>query len=387
MHAYGLTVEQQDELWRRWREGEALRSVARQLGAPVQHVRRYVAQTGGVRPQPAGRSRRHLSLQEREEVSRGLAAGWSMRRIAAAIERPPSTVSREVARNGGRDTYRAHDADIAAYDRAQRPKPGKLCGDARLLAAVLQGLELEWSPQQISHRLRVENPDDPVLRVSHETIYLSLFVPAHSPLSPRLTHRLRTGRAMRYPKVARQASGRGRLRGMVPLHERPAEAEDRRTPGHWEGDLVMGRRPSAVATLVERSSRYLLLVALTDGITAQAVQPALRDALHQVPAPLRRSLAWDRGREMATHAELTAQTGCPVYFCDPRSPWQRGTNENTNRLLRQYLARSEDLRGRDQHALNELADRLNNRPRRVLGWRTPAEVYAEATARHGATVP
>ncbi len=219
------------------------------------------------------------------------------------------------------------------------------------------------------------------MRVSHETIYLSLFVPARSPLSPRLTQRLRTGRAMRYPKVARQPCGRGRLRGMVPLRERPTEADNRQTPGHWEGDLVMGRRPSAVATLVERSTGYLLLVALPDGLKAQAVQPALRDALHRVPAQLRRSLAWDRGREMATHADLTAATGCPVYFCTPKSPWQRGTNENTNRLLRQYLARSEDLRGRDQQALDELAARLNNRPRRVLGWRTPAEVYAEATAK------
>ncbi len=243
LQAYGLTADQQDELWQRWRKGEALRSVARQLGAPVQHVRRFVAQTGGVRPQPVGRSVRHLSLQEREEVSRGLAAGWSMRRIAAELKRPPSTVSREVARNGGREAYRAHDADSAAYQRAQRPKVGKLWSNDRLLAAVRHGLELEWSPQQISHRLRVDHPDDEGMRVSHETIYLSLFVPARSPLSPRLTQRLRTGRAMRHPKVARQPSGRGRLRGMVPLRERPTEADDRRTPGHWEGDLVMGRRP------------------------------------------------------------------------------------------------------------------------------------------------
>ena len=192
---------------------------------------------------------------------------------------------------------------------------------------------------------------------------------------------------MRYPKVARQSLGRGRLRGMVGLHERSTEADDRRTPGHWDGDLVMGRRPSAVATLVERSSRYLLLVALPNGVTAQAVQPALRDALHQVPDQLRRSLAWDRGREMATHAELSAQTGCPVYFCEPKSPWQRGTNENTNRLLRQYLARSEDLPGREQQGLDELAARLNNRPRRVLDWRTPAEVYAQATAVHAGAAP
>jgi IS30 family transposase len=208
-------------------------------------------------------------------------------------------------------------------------------------------------------------------------------VPARSPLPPRLIQRLRTGQAMRYPKVARQPSGRGRLRGMVPLHARPAEADDRRVPGHWDRDLVMGRRPPAVASLVERSSRYLLLVALPDGLKAKAVQPALRDALQRVPAELRRSLAWDRGRELAAHAQLTAETGCPVYFCDPKSPWQRGTNENTNRLLRQYLARSEDLRRRDQLALDEFAARLNDRPRRVLGWRTPAEVFAQAVAAAG----
>jgi IS30 family transposase len=223
--------------------------------------------------------------------------------------------------------------------------------------------------------------------VSHETIYLSLFVPARSPLPPRLTQRLRTGRAMRYPKAARQPSGRGRL----PAWSRCTRARPRPTTGacsgHWEGDLVMGRRPSAVASLVERSSRYLLLVALPDGLKAKAVQPALRDALQRVPAELRRSLAWDRGRELAAHAQLTAETGCPVYFCDPKSPWQRGTNENTNRLLRQYLARREDLRRRDQLALDELAARLNDRPRRVLGWRTPAEVFAEAVPAAGGIVP
>lgn len=236
VQAYGLSAEQQNELWVRWRQGEALRSVAREVGAPVQHVRRYVRQTGGVRPQPCGRSGRQLSLREREEVSRGLAASWSVRRIAAELGRSHSTVSREVSRNGGRGTYRAHDADVAADVRARRPKVGKLRSEPRLLAAVLRGLELEWSPEQISHRLRVDHPHDPAMRVSHETIYLSLFVPARSPLSPRLTQRLRTGRAMRYPKVARQPSGRGRLRGMVPLHQRPAEADGRRVAGHWEGD-------------------------------------------------------------------------------------------------------------------------------------------------------
>jgi IS30 family transposase len=287
---------------------------------------------------------------------------------------PHSSISREVARNGGRDAYRAHDADTAAYARAKRPKTSKLAASPALRVAVERGLSLEWSPEQISHRLRLDHPDDPCMRISHEAIYLSLFVPHHAPLPRRLTQRLRTGRAMRYPKIARQPSGRGVLRDMVPLRQRPAEADDRSVPGHWEGDLVMGRRPSAIATLVERASRYTVLVALP-GVKADDVHPAVRDALTALPAHLRRPLTWDRGREMAHHARLTTETSGPVYFCDTRSPWQRGTNENTNRLLRQYFPRAADLRRHDQAALDDLAARLNGRPRRTLGWRTPEEVY------------
>ncbi len=293
--------------------------------------------TPRVRLAPPRRSVRHLSLREREEISRGLAEGLSYRTIATRLGRSNATVCREVARNGGRESYRACDADAATSVRASRPKAGKLRQHPVLAAEVQRLLEVEWSPEQISHRLRLDHAADPAMRISHETIYLSLFVPARSPLSPRLTQRLRTRRVMRYPKVARQPSGRGRLRGMVPIHQRPAEIEGRLVAGHWEGDLVMGRRPSAVATLVERSSRYLLLVVLSGGVKADAVHPALVEALARVPTGLRRSLTWDRGREMAAHAQLTADTGCQVYFCDPRSPWQRPTNENTNRLLRQYL--------------------------------------------------
>lgn len=374
-----LSLEQQDQAWAQWRTGRSVRSVAHDLGVPVQHVRRHFAATGGVRARPTGRSTRHLSRAEREEISRGIAAGHSLRAIATGLGRPHCTVSREVARNGGRGAYRALDADTKAYARAKRPKASKLTRLPALRAAVEQGLAEEWSPRQISHRLRLEHPDDHAMRISHEAIYLSLFVPHHSPLPRRLTQQLRTGRAMRYPKIARRPTGRGRLRDMTSWRDRPAEASDRAVPGHWEGDLVMGRRPSAIATLVERTSRYTVLVALP-GLKGEDVHPALADALTSVPAHLRRSLTWDRGREMSHHARLTADTGCPVYFCDPRSPWQRGTNENTNRLLRQYLPRAADLRLLDQAALDALAARLNGRPREVLDWRTPAEVYAAAIA-------
>ncbi len=373
-----LSLEQQDRAWAQWRTGRSVRSVAHDLGVPVQHVRRYFAATGGVRTRPAGRSTRHLSLIEREEISRGLAAGRSLRAIAAGLGRPHCTISREVARNGGSGSYRALDADTAAHARAKRPKTSKLTGHPALRAAVEQGLAMQWSPRQISHRLRLEHPDDHAMRISHEAIYLSLFVPHHCPPLPRrLTQQLRTGRAMRYPKIARQPTGRGRLRDMRSWRERPVEAETRAVPGHWEGDLVMGRRPSAIATLVERTSRYTVLVALP-GLKGEDVHPALAGALNAVPTHLRRSLTWDRGREMSQHARLSADTGCPVYFCDPRSPWQRGTNENTNRLLRQYLPRAADLRLLDQDALDALAAQLNGRPREVLGWRTPAEVYRAA---------
>jgi IS30 family transposase len=245
-----------------------------------------------------------------------------------------------------------------------------------LRARVEAGLMLEWSPQQISRRLVLDFPDDVSMRVSHETIYLSIFQPARRALPPRLHRQLRTGRLIRLPLVARQPSGRGRIKDMVPIQRRPPHVEDRAVGGHWEGDLVMGRRPSAVATLVQRRTRYLRLVALPNGVKAAPVRKALVADLNQVPFWQRRSLTWDRGREMADLARLTRETGCRVYFCDPRSPWQRGTNENTNRLLRQYLPKSGDLNSYDQAALDAIAERLNDRPRAVLCWRTPAEALA-----------
>jgi IS30 family transposase len=381
MRTYGLSKAQQDEIWAALRAGESLSWIARHHRVPLQHVRRYFAQTGGVRPGPPRRAGRHLAAVEREEISRGLARGDSMRTIGARLGRPHSTVVREVARNGGRLSYRAHAADQQAYVLARRPKVSKLAKSPRLQAAVEAGLLLDWSPQQIARRLVLDHPADESMRVSHEAIYLSVFQPARKALRRGLHQHLRSGRTMRLPRAAKQPQGRGRIKNMVSIHDRPADVTDRRVPGHWEGDLVMGRRPSAVASLVERTSRLVRLVALPEGIKAVPVRQAVVASLAEIDPELRRTLTWDRGREMADHACLTEQTGCAVYFCDPKSPWQRGANENMNRLLRQYLAKNGDLRVHDHAALDRIAAKLNGRPREVLGWRTPAEVYATLAAK------
>ena len=379
MRSFGLSPEQQAEVWLRWRRGESLRAVARQLGVnrPAT-VRSFVASTGGVRQPPQLRDARQLSAREREEISRGVAGGEGVRTMARRLGRAPSTVSRELARNGGRRGYRAHAADAAAYRRAQRPKAAKLSADRRLREEVERGLAQGWSPQQIAARLVVDFPDEAAMRVSHETIYLSLFVQARGALRRELTSALRTGRAMRFPRAKRLPQGRGQLVDMVHISERPPEVADRAVPGHWEGDLILGQRPSAVATLVERQSRFVQLVALPHGYKAEQVRPALTAAIARLPEQLRKSLTWDQGKEMAEHVQLAVATGVDIYFCDPRSPWQRGSNENTNGLLRQYLAKGADLRQHDQAALDLIADRLNRRPRQTLGWRTPSEALAEA---------
>ena len=376
MRSFGMSEQQVEQVWVGFRAGESLSRIGRREGVPKQQVARYLQSHGGVRPLPARRSPRHLSVGQREEISRGLARGESFRVIAAGVGCAHTTVSREVARNGGRDAYRAAAADAAAFGRARRPKVSKLAASPMLRAVVESGLELEWSPEQISRRLRLDHPDDPVMRVSHETIYMAIFQPRRRAVKAKLHRQLRTGRLMRHPKSSAIPSGRGRLKNMVLIADRPADVADRLVAGHWEGDLVMGTRPSAVATLVERTTRYLRVVALPGGIKAAPVRAALVADLLNIDPGLRRSLTWDRGREMAEHAQLTTDTGCPVYFCDPRSPWQRGTNENMNRLLRQYLSKNADLRTHDQAALDAIAARLNGRPRRVLGWRTPAEAYA-----------
>jgi len=318
-----------------------------------------------------------LSIEERIEVRLGLERGWSLRRVAAAVGRSPSTVSREVAANGGRGGY----APLAAHRRAavaaRRPKPTKLSRHAALRDRVVADLERLWSPEQIARRLRAEFPDRPEMRVSHETIYRSLFVQGRGELRRELTRCLRTGRAAR--RVRGRTDGRGHITGMVMISERPAEAADRAVPGHWEGDLILGAGGlSAIGTLVERSTRFVMLLHLPDGRGAEAVRDAMTAKIATLPAALRRSITWDQGSEMHQHARFSVDTGVPVYFCDPHAPWQRGSNENTNGLLRQYFPKSTDLSRHDQAALDAAADGLNGRPRETLGWKTPSEKLTEA---------
>ncbi|WP_456317075.1 IS30 family transposase [Streptomyces tendae] len=378
MRDYGFSPTQQDEIWRRWRQGKSFSLIARALGAPMQSARRFLYRSGGVRLAPQTRSERHPSGSEREEISRGIAAGESARQMAKRPGRSPSAVSREIARNGGRDRYRAASADAAAYARGRRPKQAKLAQRHALRTLVEAKLVLCWSPEQIAGWLRRQFPGDASMQISHEAIYLSLYDPRRRQAIDRsLTRRLRSGRPMRRPKLARRPTGRGIIRGMVSITARPAEVEDRKAPGHWEGDLVMGTRPSAVATLVERTSRYTTVVALPDGIKAEQVTPHLTRSLLGIPTQLRRTLTWDRGREIAEHQAITAETGMPIYLCKPRSPWQRGTNENTNRLLRQYLPKGADVRTFSQPNLDAIAHELNHRPRKTHGYRAPAEVYAD----------
>jgi len=332
-----------------------------------------------VRPPSRRRALCGLSIAEREEISRGLARGETYRKIAVAIGRCHTTVSREVKRNGGRERYRAGDADAAAWARARRPKASKLATHAALRAVVEAKLELCWSPQQIAGWLGCTYPDDEQMRVSHETIYLSLFVQTRGALRRELTAHLRRGHVTRRPQGRVLASGRGQIADKVMISERPAEAEDRAVPGHWEGDMLLGKRPTAILTLVERCSRFTQLVALPDGYKAEPVRVALTASIQALPEQLRRSLTWDQGKEMAEHARFSVDSNVAVYFCDPRSPWQRGSNENTNGLLRQYFPHKTSL-AVTQDRLDEVAAQLNGRPRKTLGWMTPAEKLAELTA-------
>ncbi|MFP5322363.1 MAG: IS30 family transposase [Acidimicrobiia bacterium] len=332
------------------------------------------------RPAPPERKRSplRLSLEEREEISRGLAAGESFRTIAARIDRQPSTVCREVNNNGGRARYRASTADRAALRRARRPKMCKLATNVVLAEIVEDKLERRWSPQQISGWLARTFPDRPELQVSHETIYLSLYIQARGALRRELTQHLRTRRANRRPQGYSPMNGQGQLRGTVHISERPPEANDRAVPGHWEGDLLFGKGMTAIATLVDRQSRFVMLVPLPDGHTAPVVADALAAKITELPEQLRRSITWDHGKEMARHADFTVATGVPVYFCDPRSPWQRGSNENTNGLLRQYLPKKTDLRALTADQLDDIAAELNERPRQTLGFQSPSEALTAA---------
>jgi IS30 family transposase len=371
-----LSPVEVDEVWRRWRAGQAVKVLAREMRRHPSTVRDLLKRCGGVRPVPRWRWELRLSLAEREEISRGLAADLSFRAIAVGLGRSPSTVSREVMGNGGRAGYRAVDADQVAWSRARRPKPTKLSRLPGLAAMVEEKLERRWSPQQIAGWLRRRFPSSTVMRVSHETIYRSLFVQARGDLRRELTSYLRTRRAMRRPAGTRLPDGRGARPNTVNISQRPAEVADRAVPGHWEGDLVFGRGMSPVATLVERATRFLLLVALPDGHRAELVADALAAKIQTLPAALARSLTWDQGHEMAEHARFTLTTGMQVYFCDPKSPWQRGSNENTNGLLRQYLPRTVNMRDYTQADFDAIADELNDRPRQTLEFATPSEQLA-----------
>jgi IS30 family transposase len=316
-----------------------------------------------------------LSYEERAQITARLELGQGVREIARALGRSPSTISRELARNGGRERYRSVRAEQRAQRCARRPKAGKLSGAPRLLAAVERGLEGLWSPEQISARLKEEHPDDEVMRISHETIYRSLYVQSRGELRWQLTQKLRTGRSTR--RARGRVETRGRISEMVPIAQRPPEVDDRRVPGHWEGDLLVGAAgKSAIVTLVERQTRYVLLAALEDQTTLH-VTDVLAERIAHLPAHLARSVTWDQGREMAAHKRFTSQTGIQVYFCDPHSPWQRGSNENTNGLLRQYLPRGTDLSVHTQDDLDQIAASLNGRPRQTLSWRNPAEKMLE----------
>jgi IS30 family transposase len=369
----GLSVEAKARIAELWAAGAPAWKIREEAGVSRHAVLRQVRRLR--RPVAAERERSplRLSLVEREEISRGLAAGESLRSIARRLGRAPSTISREVSRNEGRARYRACRAERAMGRRSKRPKPAKLATCERLRVVVEAKLEQRWSPQQIAGWLRVSFPDDPSMWVSHETIYLSLFVQSRGALRKELFRYLRTGRATRRPLGHTVMNGQGQLRDTVHISERPAEANDRAVPGHWEGDLLCGKAGTAIATLVERHTRFAMLVALPHGHTADRVSTALADAITTLPEQLRRSLTWDHGKEMAEHAQFSVTTGVPVYFCDPRSPWQRGTNENTNGLLRQYFPKRSDLAPFTQHDLDHVAAELNGRPRQTLGWMTPSQ--------------
>jgi IS30 family transposase len=344
----------------------------------VRTVARVLKEAGPVPPRWVERSPRQLSLDEREQIGDGLVSGESFAVIGRRLGRATSTISREVTLNGGRGSYRVFRADERAYERARRPKVRKLDRDPRLASVVTEMLLKRWSPQQIAARLRVDFPDQPEMWVSHETIYQSLFVQPRGWLRKELTVALRSGRVKRRPH-GRVPRG-WRLNGLPMISERPAEADDRAVPGHWEGDLIIGKNnQTGIATLVERTTRFVMLVKIND-MTAETVCAALAVKILELPADLRRSLTWDQGSEMAEHIAFKILTGLPVYFCDPHSPWQRGTNENTNGLLRQYFPKSTDLSIYSQADLDHVADELNDRPRQTLSWMKPCEKLAELVA-------
>ncbi len=374
---YGLSEAVKDGIWELRAQGLSEAEIGRRLGIPRATVSRYLARVGGIRPRPRRRAARCLSLNEREEISRGIARGHSAREIARTLGRSHTTIAREIDRCGRR-RYRAHAAEREASRRARRPRPTKLELCPQLRRLISERLRADHSPEQISGWLKIQYPDNEAMRVSHETIYRALYVQARGTLKRELTRHLRRGRSRRYARSqSSKRQGQGKLTGMVMISERPPEVADRAVPGHWEGDLLIGTRTNAIVTLVERQTRYCQLVALPEGSGAVEVADALKASITTLPAQLRRSLTWDQGSEMAEHRRFAVESGVEVYFCDPRSPWQRGSNENTNGLLRQYFPKGKSLEGISQERLDEVAAKLNGRPRQTLGFRTPAEKLAE----------
>jgi len=366
------------ELWERWKRGESASDIGRALDRDRSTIHRVLRERGGVVRCERRRGRLALTVCEREEISRGVAAGESARRLAARLGRSPSTVSRELARHGGRRRYRASEADRQAWESARRPQVCKLARRPVLRNLVAAKLGEDWSPEQIAGWLKAEFPLDQTMRVSHETIYLTLFIQARGALKRELVAHLRRPRAIRRPRSAKRVNrGQGQIVDAVSIRERPAEADDRAIPGHWEGDLLAGAANTHIATLVERHSRFVMLVAV-DGKDTRSVTQALSSQVLCLPEQLRCSLTWDRGTEMAEHARFTIATDVKVYFCDPQSPWQRGSNENTNGLLRQYLPKGTDLSKLTQPQLDTIAAKLNTRPRKTLAFKTPADTLDAA---------
>jgi IS30 family transposase len=377
------TDSQKALMWERWRQGDSLQKIAQLFDRNHSSVMRILAETGGIRPVQRCRSRLALTLAEREEISRAVVAGKSIRSIAASLGRVPSTVSREIKRNGGLESYRANQADQRAWDRARRPKPCKLVMNRKLADIVAGKLQFQWSPEQIAGWLKQAYAGDEDYHVSHETIYRSLYIQARGALKKELLEHLRRSRNMRRSRHHTQKTDdHGRINATVSISERPATAEDRAVPGHWEGDLLFGSHNSQIATLVERQTRYVMLVKTAGKDTASVVDALIMNA-RKLPQELYKSLTWDRGKEMADHKRFTLDTHIQVYFCDPHQPWQRGSNENTNGLLRQYFPKGLDLSTYSQENLDEVARLLNERPRKTLNYETPARRFHECVASTG----
>ena len=379
----GFSAAEKTELWDRWQRGESLKAIGRAFGKPSSSIYFQLAPHGGIRPAPRRRSRLALSLSEREAISRGIVAERSIRSMASLLGRSPSTVGREVSRNGGYDQYRAALADDRAWDSARRPKRCKLAMRSRLRRAVARKLRLNWSPEQIAGWLKRGHPGDGANQVSHETIYRSLFVQARGVLKADLVQHLRSKRRIRRSKQATQkGDGHGQIKDMISISERPASVEDRAVPGHWEGDLITGSKNSHIATLVERHTRYVMLAKVANKETETVVSALIAQA-RKLPTELYKSLTWDRGKELADHRRFSLATDIDVCFCDPQSPWQRGSNENTNGLLRQYFPKGTDLSVYSQADLNKVARQLNERPRKTLAFETPAERFNACVASTG----